>query len=227
MYRDHRFGDLDEEIPERGDVLHALAVFQGGELMAAGDVVVDAALGRATMRGLTAANAQQLVRLVDVRAVPVDSSVRMVASQSSIQAGGSVSIDFYLDGTVTSLRAYQFSLAVEGGDAGQLTVESGSADSSHADFVFGAESALAAVDRGGARVMAALMTGDVSVSGSAYLGTMMFQASTDARGTFAVRVIGGANSSVLLDSGSLPVAFGMPAPVMVTVGDVRATPTRR
>ena len=211
----------------RATGVNQLAVFRGGEPLAAGEVIVDAAVSRATIRGLTTANAEQLVRLVDVRAIPVASSIRMVASQRSIQPGGTVSIEFYLDGTVASLRGYQVSLAVVGGDSGQLTVGGGSADSSHADFVFGVENALAAVDREGARVMAALMKGDISVSASSYLGTMTFQASADARGTFVIRAIEGMSSTVLLNAENMPVAFVMPEPVMLTVGDVRATPTRR
>lgn len=211
----------------RATGVNRLAVFRGGKLVAVGDVLVDVAVSRATLRGLTTASAEQLVRFVDVRAIPVTASVRMVASQSSIQAGGSITIELYLDGALASLRGFQFSLAVGGGDAGQLTVESGSADSSHGDFVFGTESVLQAVDRDGARLMAALMSGSVSVDRSAYLGTLTFQASADARGTFAIRTISGAGSSVLLDADNMPVAFDMPEPVMVTVGDVRVTPTRR
>lgn len=205
-----------------------LAVYENGELLASGAVIVDTAVARATVRGLTAANADRLVRLVDVRVVPSGPAVRMVLSQEAIQAGGTVSADLFVDGAITSLRGYQFVMRTEGGEAGSLSLQDGKVNATRPDYVFGSEQKLEGVDREGMRMMAALMTGGVDVSRPSYLGTLTFQASPDAQGSFRIVMSAEVGDSVLLNANNQNIAFTMPEPAQLTVGQTsRLTPTRR
>src|SRR5207244_658745 len=91
-------------------------------------------------------------------------------------------------GSVKGLRSYQVSLDTNGGSAGSLTRTDLVINKNRPDYVFGTEQSIVAEDKAGGRAGAVLFDGSVDVAKGGYLGTYAFEASADAKGSFAVNV---------------------------------------
>lgn len=208
-----RFGNL----LRRYGVDH-LAVFVGGRLVAAGPVAFDAREHQATISGLSSTQVQRITHLLSGGAVvPGGPAMTLVPSQSTLQAGGALTMDLFVSG-VADLRVYQAQVEATGGTRGSLVVEDLSINSERADYVFGTQQKLDAVDQVGGRMGAVLFAGGVDATSSKYLGTFTLRASDDALGTFSVNLRGGESSSILWTSQNQPVRFGLGPAATISVG---------
>lgn len=82
------------------------------------------------------------------RSVPHSGVLSFVPSLSEPAAGESISLDVYVNG-VEDLRGYQLALNIDGGEEGQLIIESMSVDTSRQDFVFNSSDDAIVNDRNG------------------------------------------------------------------------------
>ena len=154
----------------------------------------------------SAESPQRVVPLSDARRpVAAGPTVFAAVRESQFQPGGSVTVDVYAQG-VSALRLYQIAVDVTDGESGSLDLEDVWIDKAAADYVFGSDFAVDAVDVVRGRMGAVLWSGEVDVERPAYLGTYVFRASKDARGTFTVQVRAG-EESFLATASNDPVAF--------------------
>ena len=122
---------------------------------------------------------------------------------------------------VAGLRGYQVSLAVTGGEGGNLALERIRVDTKRADYVFAGLRAVNADDVGRGRLAGALFAGTVDVAGPGYLGTFAYRATPEASGTFRVSLRTGRHSS-LYNAASEGMGFeaGPGAEVFIGAPDV-------
>jgi len=125
--------------------------------------------------------------------------VSVVPSQRQVLPGATLKVHVLVSG-VTDLRAYELSVAVVGGTHGRFDPVDMAIDSSRSDYVFGDVQSFHAVDRRQTRMAnAVIASGSSSPSGNGYLGSFVFRASPDAKGTFRIELQGD-QGVYLLDS---------------------------
>jgi len=194
-----------------------LAVFQGGTLLASGGLSIDSRAARVTVTDLDRDAAGRGTRLISSDGtVPVGAAMLLVPSRTVIQPGEAVNVDVFLS-NVQDLRTYQVSLMTLGGDAGTMTREDVTLNSTRADFVFSGLQKVDAVDRSGGRVGAVLFSGGVNVNNPAYIGTYTFRASADATGLFRIGVEIKDRASLLWSASNQPINFSAGS-ATITVG---------
>lgn len=199
-----------------------LAIFIGGNLVSAGKLSLNAGAGLATISGLSSDQALEVTRAIRGKSpVPVGRTIAVVASQGAIQAGAAVTLEVFVKGGVSDVRAYQVALTISGGTAGQLTTSDLWMDSERADYVFVGHEKLDAVDRTGGRMGGVLLSGGTGAMQRAYLGSYTLEASADASGTFTVN-IRTADTSLVAATGSRFIEFASGPDAVITVG----TPSR-
>ena len=141
-------------------------------------------------------------------------TVTVVPRRETATAGGMVTVDVYVS-NVTGLRTYQFALDVLGGASGTLARVSGEVDTTQAEFVFGTEQVIQAVDEQYGRFGAVLFRGSTDVTGQKYVGSYTYQVSPDASGAFTIGV-NPTRISFLTDTAGKDIPFHA-IPTTVTV----------
>jgi hypothetical protein len=195
-----------------------LAIFVGGKLVSAGKFSFDADEGLATISGLSSDQARELTRAIRGKsAVPVGRTIAVVASQGTIQAGEAVTLEVFVKGGISDVRAYQVALTISGGTAGELTRSNMWIDTERADYVFRGHDKLDALDRTGGRMGAVILSGGTGAMQRAYLGSYTLEASADASGTFTVN-IRTQDTSLVASTGSRFIEFASGPDAVITVG---------
>lgn len=212
-----RFGTMSADL----GVDH-LAVFVGGKLVSAGTFSFSADEGLATITGLSSDQAQVVTRAIRGKsAVRVGRTITVVASQGTIQPGEEVTLEVFVKGGISDLRAYQVALTFSGGTSGQLTTSNMWMDTERADYVFAGHEKLDALDRTGGRAGAVILSGGTGAMRMGYLASYTAKASADASGTFTVNVRT-QDASLVANTGSRFIEFASGPDAVITVG----TPSR-
>ncbi|MBI4719563.1 MAG: hypothetical protein HY763_17335 [Planctomycetes bacterium] len=153
----------------------------------------------------------------DQTAAPANAAVLSIrAAQSSVQPGGTVSFDVFVN-NARDVAVFQLQMEATGGDRGSLTVEGMKVDKTRPDFVFGTAEILDAADMVNGRVGALRYNGGSNVDKPAYLATFTFKASADAQGTFRVNFKSG-DETFLNDSGAILIPHTKSTGVEVVAG---------
>jgi hypothetical protein len=145
---------------------------------------------------------------------PAGPTLSVVASTEAPK--GMHAFDVFLTGAM-DLRGYQVALSADGGTNGKLNLVDIHQDATRADFVFGSEQIVNAVDLNGGRVVGALFVGSVDAATPKYLGTFTYQPSSDATGTFTVKVQV-SEETMLRDSTNSPIGYQAGAAGTVQIG---------
>ncbi len=195
-----------------------LAVFVGGKLVSAGQLSLNVDEGLATIGGLSSDQALEVTRAIRGKSpVRVGRTIAVVASRGTIQAGEAVTLEVFVRGGVSDVRAYQVALTTSGGTAGQLTTSNLWMDSERTDYVFIGHDKLDAVDRSGGRLGGVMLSGGTGAMQRAYLGSYTLEASADASGTFTVN-IRTADTSLVAATGSRFIEFASGPDAVIIVG---------
>lgn len=195
-----------------------LAAYDGRSMLFVGAVSVSAQDGTATVSGLTATQAGELTRVLSARPIASNSAtMTVVTERAQIGLGESVVLHLFVNNAL-DLRAYQTTLSIRGGSAGNLTVEDILVDTARADYIFGTRQKLEAVDHPGGRIGSVLMSGGIDVTSTAYIGTYVLSASDNASGTFYVNVDLSGRSSMLTDSKNKDLVISTGPDALITVG---------
>ena len=144
--------------------------------------------GRVELSGISATDVVRVARMLDA-GVRVDGGpqVQVVARQTTAQPGDTVSFDIFVS-NVKGLRTFQMALDVVGGRGGTFQRVAGKIDESRADFVWGRDQAINAVDDVDGRLGGVRFDGSLDVTGPAYLGTFNYVVPSDATGTYIAKV---------------------------------------
>lgn len=195
-----------------------VAAYDGRNMLFVGGVSVSAQEHTATVTNLTAAQAGELTRVLSGRPIASDgATMTVVAERAQIGSGESVTLHIFVNNAI-DLRAYQTTLGIRGGSAGDLTLEDISVDTARADYIFAARQKLEAVDRPGGRIGSVLFSGGIDVTSTAYIGTYVLRASDDASGTFYVNADLSGRSSMLTDSKNKDLVISTGPDALITVG---------
>ncbi len=195
-----------------------LAIFVGGKLVSSGTLSFDAGRGLATVSGISSPDARRVTRVINrKRAAPIGTAVTLVPSQTTIQPGEAVTLEVFVTGGISDLRAYQVGLEISGGTAGLLTTNDLWMDTQRTDYVFRGLEKLDAADHNGGRIGAVLLSGGAGAMETGYLGTYTLRASSDASGTFSVS-IRTKDTSMVVSTGNQFIRFGLGQPVEITIG---------
>ncbi len=206
-----------------------LAVFVGDRLVSSGAFSFDAGNGRATITGLTSADARQVTRVISRRrSAPVGTAITLVPSQTTIEPGEVVTLEIFVTGGVSDLRAFQLAVEISAGASGVLTTEELWMDTQRADYVFRGLEKLDAVDRVGKRLGAVLLSGGTQPMETGYLGSYSLRASDDASGTFSV-TISAKDTSMVASTSNQMILFSEGPPAEITIGaqQLRRLPAER
>ncbi len=124
-------------------------------------------------------------------------AIKLVASQRSIRAGDTVTVDVFAS-SVTDLRGYQIALDAVGGSRGALSSDVIAIDDSRDDYVFAQLESVHASDPIGLRIVGALIAGSATTKGETYLGSFTYRIPSNAHGTFAFNIRSG--ETMLVDT---------------------------
>lgn len=191
-----------------------LAVFQAGRLITSGELELDGETNSALISGITLVDATQITRLIR-SGTPSGTLVTLVATSSTIQPGGMITVEAFLSGA-KNIRAYQMNLVSAGGTSGKVTLSNLLVETERENYIFRGRQQFEAVDQGGRRLGGVLVNGSVDALDRAYLGSFTVQASADASGTFQVGVKTRQGTSMLMDPDNELLSFSV-APTTVTV----------
>ncbi len=209
----------------------ALAVYQHGQLIAAGSAQVNTTQSRVTIEGLASETATRLVTAIGQRsATRMGPAMLVVPSDSTVEPGGVVGFDVYLTGKVSDLRAFQVTLAPDAASKDKVSLKDVTMDTERDDFVFLGMRKLDAVDKFGGRITATLFKGGLEVSGQNknYLGSYQFQVAPDASGSFRIEIQSAPAESTLLNSTNYPIGFALASTATVEIVGTRVrTPSGR
>ncbi len=195
-----------------------LAIFVGDQLVSSGAFSFDAGSGRATISGLSSANARRVTRVINRRrTAPVGTAITVVPSQTTIEPGEVVTVDIFVTGGLSDLRAYQLELEISEGASGVLTISEMWMDTQRLDYVFRGLDKLDAVDRIGKRVGAVLLSGGSQPMDRGYLASAALIASEDASGTFSV-TIRTKDTSMVESRSNQMIRFSEGPPAEITIG---------
>jgi hypothetical protein len=203
-----------------------VAIYVDGKLMSTGILGAVSTGGRATITGLTSANTESVVRLLNgERPIPVPMPTTISALISVVPVGqsdGAYLVDVFVQG-VTNLRTYQIGLITSGGQVGELVREEVEIQASRPDFVFSELDTISAADQVGGRLSGVLVDGGVDKATPAYLGTYAFRPSPGATGTFEVAIDTGVKS-FLADGQNEMVEFRTGPAALISIGGVPTRP---
>ena len=203
-----------------------VAIYVDGKLMSTGALGAGSTGGRATITGLTSANTESVVRLLNgERPIPVPMPTTISALISVVPVGqsdGAYLVDVFVQG-VTNLRTYQIGLITSGGQVGELVREEVEIQASRPDFVFSELDTISAADQVGGRLSGVLVDGGVDKATPAYLGTYAFRPSPGATGTFEVAIDTGVKS-FLADGQNEMVEFRTGPAALISIGGVPTRP---
>lgn len=192
-------------------------LYNGGKATVAGALSVDD--GVPTITGLSDVAAAQLTRAISGRrTIDGGPTMAVVASNSAIAPGEAVTLDVFVSG-VPSLRTYQVTLGITGGDGGRLVVEDLWIDHDRSDYLFGTQQKLDAVDRTGDRMGGVMLEGGVEALNRTYVGSYNIRASADASGAFRVNVITNDRRSILMTPDNIELNFNAGADAVINVGN--------
>jgi len=191
-----------------------VAMLRGGRAVTIGSIEA-IGVDEATLSGLNTDEVTRLTRMIATKGLAGDAAmVTVVPRSQTAKAGGAITVDVYVS-NVAGLRTYQFALEVSGGTSGTLTRDHGTVDVTSAEFVFGTDQVIQAVDEHHGRFGATLMDGSKDVTGQKYVGTYTYQVSPDASGSFTIDV-DQSRVSFLTDTMGKDLAFhAMPTTVTV------------
>ena len=199
-------------------VADQLAIFVGDQLVSSGTFSFDAGSGRATIFGLSSADARRVTRVINRRRnAPVGTAITLVPSQTTIEPGEVVTLDIFVTGGVSDLRAYQLAVEISEGASGLLTTEELWMDTQRVDYVFRGLEKLDAVDLIGKRLGAVLLSGGAQPMETGYLGSYVLRASEDASGTFSV-TLSAKDTSMVVGTSNQMIRFSYGSPVEITIG---------
>lgn len=191
-----------------------IAMLRGGRVVTVGSIEA-IGVDEATLSGFNAGEVTRLSRMIAMKGMPGEAAmVTVVPRSETATAGGTVTVDVYVS-NVAGLRTYQFALDVSGGTSGTLSRDRGVVDVTNAEFVFGTEQVIQAVDEQYGRFGATLFSGSKDVTGQKYVGTYTYQVSPDASGSFTIDV-DGSRVSFLTDTTGNDIPFHI-TPTTVTV----------
>jgi len=164
-----------------------VAMLRGGRVVTVGSIEA-IGVNEATLSGLNVDEVTRLSRILATKGLSGEAAmVTVVPRQESALAGGTLTVDVYVS-NVSGLRTYQFALEVSGGTTGSLSRSAGLVDVAHADFVFGTDQVIQAVDEQHGRFGAVLFRGSRDVTGQKYVGSYTYDVSPDASGSFTIGV---------------------------------------
>ncbi len=164
-----------------------VAMLRGGRVVTVASIEA-IGVDEATLSGFNADEVTRLSRLIRTKGLAGDAAlVTVVPRSETATAGGTITVDVYLS-NVAGLRTYQFALDVSGGTSGTLSRDRGEVDVTNAEFVFGTDQVIQAVDEEYGRFGATLLRGATHVTGQKYVGSYTYQVSPDASGTFTIDV---------------------------------------
>ncbi len=194
--------------------INLVAILRGGRVVTVGAIEA-IGIDEVTLSGFNAGEVTRLLRIVATKGFPGGAAmVTVVPRSETATAGGAITVDLYVS-NVAGLRTYQFALNVSGGDSGTLSRDFGEVDVTDAEFVFGADQVVQAVDERYGRFGATLFDGTVDVTGRRYLGSYTYQVSPDASGSFTIEV-NPSQMSFLTDTAGKDIPFhAMPMTVAV------------
>jgi len=191
-----------------------IAMLRGGRVITVGSIQA-IGVDEATMVGFNAGEVARLSRLVATKGLSGEAAtVTVVPRSETVAAGGTITVDVYVS-NVPGLRTYQFALEVSGGTSGTLSRDRGEVDVTNAEFVFGSDQAIHAVDEHFGRFGATLFNGSTDVTGQKYVGSYTYAVSPDASGVFTIEV-NASRVSFLADTAGEDIPFHvMPTTVFV------------
>jgi len=164
-----------------------VAVLRGGRVVTVGSIEA-IGVDEATLSGFNAGEVTRLSRMIATKGLAGDAAMVTVVPRSEmVTAGGTITVDVYV-ANVAGLRTYQFALDVSGGTSGTLSRDYGEVDVTHAEFVFGGDQVIQAVDEQHGRFGATLFDGTTDVTGRKYVGSYTYKVSPDASGSFTIEV---------------------------------------
>ena len=191
-----------------------VAMFRGGRVVTVGSIETIGVDGL-TLAGFNAGEVARLSRIIATKGrADVAAVVTVVPRSETATAGGTITVDVYLS-NVAGLRTYQFALDVSGGTSGTLSRDHGVVDVTNAEFVFGADQVIQAVDEQYGRFGATAFRSSANVTGQKYVGSYTYQVSADASGSFTIDV-NQTRVSFLTDTAGKDILFRV-VPTTVTV----------
>lgn len=202
-----------------------IAISSGSKTLAIGSVSLIIADGTITLSGLSSADAERIAGMIPEKStMPTTggATVTVVPRQTAIMPGDAVTADVFVAGA-SDLRLYQVAVDATGGTAGKMNLENMVIDKSRADYVFGTQQLVDAVDMTQGRMGGVLFEGGVNVEQPMYVGTYTFRSTGDSTGTFYVQVRVGRDSFMQTTTDET-ITYRAGQPAMVTVG---AVPTPR
>jgi hypothetical protein len=156
-------------------------------------------------------------------AVVGEAVLTLVPRTRTVQPGGTIAVDVFIDGRFDALRSYQLDVRVTGGKGGALKLVDMRIDD-RKDAIFGGRAdAFDAFNVNTSQMLSGLNGGNgVSIKGPAYLATFTYEASQDVSGQFVVDINGGENGQTyLIAPGDGEVTIGAPKPAVVGVSKRR------
>ncbi len=191
-----------------------VAMIRGGRVVTVGSIEA-IGVDQATLSGFNIGEVTRLLRMIARKGSPGEAAMVTVVSRSETAvAGGTITVDVYLS-NVAGLQTYQFALDVSGGTSGTLSRDRGEVDVTNAEFVFGTDQVIQAVDEAYGRFGATLFRGSTHVIGQKYVGSYTYQVSPDASGSFTIEV-NASRVSFLTDTAGEEIPFhAMPMTVSV------------
>lgn len=192
----------------RANAGQRLAVYEGQRIVAA------PAIESGMLKGTT-------LTVSTAALTPMGTMLTVTSSKTTAQAGEMINVDVFVS-QAQDLRGYQVAVEATGGKSGGLHLVDIHQDAARADWVFGGEQIVNAVDVNGSRMVAALFSGSTNVAMPKYLGTFSFQSTKDASGTFAVKVRA-SDETALRDSNSQPIGYHVGPAVLVNIGSAGTT----
>ena len=142
-------------------------------------------------------------------------------SQGIIAPNQYVTVDVF-GSSISDLRAYEVSTTVTGGTSGSLALVDTYINEAHASYVFkdlriynGEQNTYVATDLAGRRFAAVAVWGSANPTGSVYLGTFKYRASSDASGTFTITPV--SSGAMLLNSSNVDVGVASAANATVAI----------
>lgn len=169
--------------------------------------------------------AGSLSMAVDQTAATTGATVSVKALNSTIQPGGTVTVEAYISGAL-NVSAYQVQLSATGGTKGTLTLETMAVDRQRPDFAFyQANSEMLDVQSKNSEWVGLVRTsGAGDIVKQAYVATFTFRASPDASGTFKINVRSDSTETFILAQDGVQIPHKISAAAELNVGT--PTPTR-
>lgn len=150
-------------------------------------------------------------------AIDADGSATRLTLRTSakqVKPGELFSVEAWLSGPVSSLRAYQVGLSSPGVD-GAWSLETLSIDESHKGYVFGSDDGISAVSAERRALLNLLPAGETNVESEAYLGSFSIRAGRRARGVIEIGLK--ESETLLRDAGSGAMEVNLSEPLRLKV----------